>query len=268
MQRTLARLTSPKTRKGTRHWQPDLRYKQDARIGNQALDASLAVDGARWQDEAQQAVSAIITAAALAAATGLAADLASDASDPVMSGAVSSAAQAAADAVITMVGNAALGLAGKVTDLVNQADQAGGSMAEITASVRESMSQEAGTWASGVATQAATATVAGARDSAATAVSQNDPDTSRQIIRVWRSRGDAKVRETHRAADGQTQPVGTPFIVGDSLLRHPGDPLGPPGEVYNCRCVLNHKSVKSGQYVPTPAGQVTRAPAFAAAASG
>ncbi len=44
-------------------------------------------------------------------------------------------------------------------------------------------------------------------------------------------------RETHEAAEGQRVPVGSPFIVGGFELRFPGDPLGPPQEVIQCRCV-------------------------------
>ena len=257
-QRTLARLTSPKTRKGTRHWQPDAQYKADQRAGSQPLDATGTVDGGRWSDEAEAAVTPVIAAAALAAAYALAADLAGG-DTPGLDSAVTFAAQAAANAAVTMVGDAAAGLAAKVAGLVAEADQAGAAMEEITAAARQSLDSETATWAPGVATQAATATIEGARDGAAQAVASANPDPGRAIVRVWRTRGDAKVRETHRAAAGQTQPLGTPFAVGDSLLRYPGDPLGPLGETANCRCRLQHKAVRSGQYVPAPSGQLARA---------
>lgn len=55
--------------------------------------------------------------------------------------------------------------------------------------------------------------------------------------RRWVTMHDAKVRETHRHAEGQTVGIDEPFVVGGASLRHPGDRLGPASEVINCRCV-------------------------------
>lgn len=52
----------------------------------------------------------------------------------------------------------------------------------------------------------------------------------------WLATLDSRVRPTHRRADGQRRPVGRLFDVGQANLRFPGDPLGPPGEVIQCRC--------------------------------
>jgi len=56
------------------------------------------------------------------------------------------------------------------------------------------------------------------------------------VEHVWGTVGDDRVRRTHSLANGQRQPVGSPFIVGGAYLQHPRDPAGPAGEVINCRC--------------------------------
>lgn len=52
----------------------------------------------------------------------------------------------------------------------------------------------------------------------------------------WQSTPDQRVRHTHATADGQVRPLHDPFEIGDHRLQFPGDPLGPAGEVINCRC--------------------------------
>jgi hypothetical protein len=54
----------------------------------------------------------------------------------------------------------------------------------------------------------------------------------------WISMHDDDVRNSHVRADGQTRAVNESFEVGGSKLRYPGDPLGPPEEVINCRCYI------------------------------
>lgn len=63
--------------------------------------------------------------------------------------------------------------------------------------------------------------------------------TGDQLYTVWISTHDHRVRDTHRAADKQSVPLGGLFRVGAALLRFPGDPLGPPAETANCRCALS-----------------------------
>ncbi|MFF2650595.1 phage minor head protein [Streptomyces sp. NPDC058045] len=62
--------------------------------------------------------------------------------------------------------------------------------------------------------------------------------TRRPWTKAWLSTADDRTRATHRAADGQTVPLATPFTVGRARLQFPGDPRGPAGEVINCRCSL------------------------------
>lgn len=54
----------------------------------------------------------------------------------------------------------------------------------------------------------------------------------------WISHHDAATRPTHSEADGQTVPISATFTVGGSALLYPGDPMAPPSERENCRCVL------------------------------
>ena len=69
-------------------------------------------------------------------------------------------------------------------------------------------------------------------------------DTSR-FVRVWLATRDDRTRDTHKEADGQRQPWGTPYKVGDSELMFPGDPsLGAEAEeIINCRCTEYYLSV-------------------------
>lgn len=54
----------------------------------------------------------------------------------------------------------------------------------------------------------------------------------------WISAHDARTRQTHRAADGQTVRIAEPFLVGGARLDSPHDPFGPASEVVNCRCTI------------------------------
>ena len=59
-----------------------------------------------------------------------------------------------------------------------------------------------------------------------------------QITRVWDSAGDARVRNTHRIADGQRVGFDEDFVMASGRrLRYPGDPKGGASEVINCRCI-------------------------------
>lgn len=66
------------------------------------------------------------------------------------------------------------------------------------------------------------------------AIAEADPDTRYEVM--WLATDDRRTRETHDEADGQRVPIGSPFIVGGFPLAFPGDPLGPPQEVIQCRC--------------------------------
>lgn len=53
--------------------------------------------------------------------------------------------------------------------------------------------------------------------------------------KVWLATLDHRTRDAHAAMDGKAVGIDEKFPNG---LMYPGDPNGPPGEVYNCRCTL------------------------------
>lgn len=60
------------------------------------------------------------------------------------------------------------------------------------------------------------------------------------IVKVWMATLDKHTRVSHQELDGEEQKVGDkwhPFKFSNGC-RYPGDPQGPPHEVYNCRCTL------------------------------
>lgn len=57
-----------------------------------------------------------------------------------------------------------------------------------------------------------------------------------ELEQQWIATLDNRTRHSHRVLDGEVQPVGGMFSNG---CRFPGDPEGPPEEIWNCRCRLN-----------------------------
>lgn len=242
--RTVARMESPKSRKGTRHWQAD--GPLDTRGGTKALDPAKVVDEERWADEAETGTEPIVGAYAAAAAAALFADLTDDEYDEETAAVVVGGIVAA---IIALIRRSAAKQAMKLIRVINEADQDGLPLTEITLHVRGFQDQLTN-WAAGLAVQVATGTIDGARDAAATEIAATSGDV---VDRTWISRRDERVRHSHFKADGQKQPIGQPFVVGRSLLRFPCDPLAPVEETAGCRCRLLHRSKRSGRFVAVPA---------------
>ena len=70
------------------------------------------------------------------------------------------------------------------------------------------------------------------------AIGEVGQETGEELWKTWMSRRDARVRHTHRQANGQTVRTNETFTVGDSELAFPGDPNGEAKEVINCRCSI------------------------------
>lgn len=62
--------------------------------------------------------------------------------------------------------------------------------------------------------------------------------TGRLLRKRWDTERDERVRISHREVDGETLDLGMPFYVDGIPLMFPGDPMGPPETVINCRCDL------------------------------
>lgn len=61
--------------------------------------------------------------------------------------------------------------------------------------------------------------------------------------KMWRSMRDNKVRPTHKDVDGEIIPIEDTFVVGDTLLRFPGDDeydTSSGEETVGCRCTLEY----------------------------
>ncbi|MFJ6773369.1 phage minor head protein, partial [Kitasatospora sp. NPDC091257] len=217
-ERTVARLNSPRHRKGTRHW--DDRGDTTARTGTKTLPIDQVIDVATWQLEAAQALQPLIDQAATTAATELQTAIGSTITAvevwPTLS-----------PLLATWLARQAQALADDVAD----ADREGKSLAGIAEATRD-WGRSLANWASVKAGHLATATVESARDQAAAASSRAG------LVRRWVTHDDGRARPDHDAADGQTQPYGSAFTIGDDLLRHPGDPNASPGQAVNCRCRL------------------------------
>ena len=62
--------------------------------------------------------------------------------------------------------------------------------------------------------------------------------TGRLLRKRWDTERDSRVRDSHREVDGQVRDLSMPWYVDGFPLMFPGDPIGPPESVINCRCDL------------------------------
>lgn len=263
--RTRARVRNPRIRKGTRHFEAE--YAQDTRIGTKALDAAYAADEEGAADETDQAARPLVADAALAAAAAwLTASTGQAVTPSTLPAAVVAAVTAAASAAMPALISGAAWQARRTARAVADVDSSGGTMADVMAALDERLTQIQA-WAGNAAEDAAAAaTETGYAAAADYRADGGQPDTDGDsgvlvwpevdVQRQWMSRKDGHVRPTHTLAHGQTRELTEPFTVGGALLRYPKDPLGPPGEVRNCRCRASYRQKSSGKFVARPAAAV------------
>lgn len=68
-----------------------------------------------------------------------------------------------------------------------------------------------------------------------------------KVRKVWIATKDGRTRRDHRRLDGETVDWDEDFSNG---LRFPGDPSGPPKEVYSCRCTVRTEVPKKYEAEP------------------
>ncbi|MCX5070817.1 phage portal protein [Micromonospora lupini] len=252
VERTVARLQSPKTRKGTRHWQPDPTMPADTRVGRKALNAEQAVDPDTWRREAEAAVGPLLASAGAAAAGAMGVTLTGQApvDEPsggtgavLAAGAVTSATAAAVSTVAAAVGVAAGNAAAQLAARISQFDADGLTLDDMVAQVR---GWDVAGWARRLAATAAPAALEAGRYAAGKLLAQ----LGWEVVATWRTRADNLVRSSHADVDGQVRKVGQTFAVGDAALRFPRDPLGPAQEVIGCRC---QSRWSARRFTPAPA---------------
>lgn len=252
VERAAVRVGSQKLVKGTRHWEPH--YDGDTRGGVKALDTAKAVDEDTWQEEAEDAVSPIVTAAAIAAAivvlTNM--DIAPPTGETIRDMATRIVREIVGD-VVRMVGRSAARQARLLVTLANEADQNGETLRSIRDLIR-GQAERVKDWAHGVSVAASTGTINGATE--ATLEAAEEADETLEVRREWVTKRDDKVRPSHKKAHGQSRRLSEPFIVGSSLLRFPGDPLAPIHETANCRCRLRYRHRRTGRFVNIPVSGV------------
>lgn len=231
---TAARLRSPKVRKGTRYWAPGA-YEVDTRTGDAPIDTSKAVSPERWADEATSTLEPLISAAVQAAAGSCIGTLTGAVATPaILQGAAGGMHAATLDA-LAIAANAVRSFLARIAADLNQAQAQTPDMTleDLVAAARGLSAAGARHMADSTATSVASAAINGTSEAAAAAVSP-------QVVRMWVTQRDDRVRPAHRAVDGETLPVLEAFTVGGYPLRYPGDPIAPPELTRNCRCRLRY----------------------------
>ncbi|MEU4229540.1 phage portal protein [Nonomuraea sp. NPDC026600] len=220
IERTVARAASPKTRKGTRHWQAE--YDVDTRVGDALLEAGRVAASDQWMKHIREVATDTLEQGARAAAAEID-DTTQD-----------TAADAAAEEVLGWLALATSGQAARLAGIVAATDITGATMDAIVAAVRAQLPRVEA-WAASTAARAATAVVASAQAGAARRLA----GPGGRVTAIWKAGNDTPARPWHSfAADGQTSDLSAPFEIGGAALRWPGDTRAPDEETQGCRCRL------------------------------
>ena len=72
-----------------------------------------------------------------------------------------------------------------------------------------------------------------------------DRATPEVLVKTWVSTIDARIRDAHDRADGETVKNTENFVMTGESLNFPKDPSGSAGNTINCRCVMQFQKVKN-----------------------
>lgn len=227
----LARLRSPKTRKGTRHWAPDSKTAP-ADVETKALDADYVVPDTLIRESVDILRPGV---------EQVARDAATDAAERIVGGTSAPGGMFEVDDDL-------------LADLIDEAlEDLLGSAERYAADLRQAVLDGD---ADGMELDDLVETVEGAAErggkhlrlnarTVATALAGEAQIEQAKALGVthlqWISRRDDRVRSEHVIADGQIRPVNEPFDVGGFKLRFPGDPTDLPASgpmIFGCRCGL------------------------------
>ncbi|MBG0818777.1 phage portal protein [Planomonospora sp. ID82291] len=221
IERTAARVASPKARKGTRHFHAE--YAVDTRVGSQPLDVGRVTNASHWQHDTADAVGMAVSIAVSAAARNLLGPFAD----------APATLETVTEEITHWLAHSAAEQVTELGTVVAAADAAGDDMTDIVTAVRAQL-PHVEQWARSATAQAATALTAAAQ--AATALHLAGPGG--RVSAIWQAGPDAVAHPSHANADGQARDSGELFTVGTAALRWPGDPNGPQQETTGCRCSL------------------------------
>jgi hypothetical protein len=224
------RLSSVKTREGTRHWTPSAAEVKAGYQPSRQISEFYVAQTERWAHAELEQVRALIRSAASGAMGDINDTLHLDAPALML------ASRLVRDLVNRLTASVETGMGKRVKaiqQVIRAMDRAGHSIDEIKAAVA-SQQAKLDDWVANVAPRVAQAAVQGARKIMIDRV----PDAEGKA--VWRTKGDHRVRDQHREVDGVAAKRGQGWIVGGYRMAHPGDPRVPPALFINCRCGIEY----------------------------
>lgn len=237
------RLMHVKSRKGTRHWDQETEVKS---TDFKALDPGYALDIEKWTGELVAVVTKTLVTAIKREARNAAKDLEAlsilrrvevQESGDVLerlwgTGNVDTELTRALQEAVDMVTTAARNQSRRVQDRISKMDEEGASIRDIEKEIRKSVGARA-PWRKSLSVNVVTTAVEGVRNKVYSS-------GKGYMVAAWNASMDERTRPSHFKADGQERKPGKKFRVGAAHLRFPGDPMGPPHEVINCRCWIEY----------------------------